>query len=104
VSGLAIPVASAPRSTRGMTVGCSWRSDGSDRLPDERRHPSVLLSVMHRGVGGHHIVYPSGLATSDRTLAYSCCNTSIWASICHLKYPRHVGSWAWRRTFSPPFQ
>ena len=41
---------------------------------------------------------PSSSSTSARTLAYSACNASIFASICHL------GSWAWRRPLRPPFQ
>ena len=49
-------------------------------------------------------VYPPGLAVSRRTLAYSCCNASTLASICHLNNPRHLGSSAWRRTLRPPFQ
>ena len=41
------------------------------------------------------MVYPSGLAHSARNLAYSVCNASILASICHLYQPRQLGKRAY---------
>jgi hypothetical protein len=61
--------------------------------------PSLATSARSLAYAACNASHLSSLAASARNVAYSACNASIWASICHWKNPRHVGSCAWSRTF-----
>src|SRR5215471_16126978 len=69
---------------------------GSNSKDVNEEHREITLAKCQ--IAQHPALpYPPSLAASARSLAYAACNASIFASICHWKEPRHLGSWAWRR-------
>ena len=99
----------SPAGPRRRTASL-WQPSNESEGESSR---SAALAVFFAGPRKHFwawwhqhggMIYPSGLAASARSLAYSVCNSSSLASICHVKYPRHLGSWAWQRTLKPLLQ